>query len=136
MLSFGFPAKFHHDQGGEFENQLLNRLEQLCGVKYSQTTPCHPQGNGQVERFNGTLLDMLCTLPENQKTRWKDHVNNVGNAYNCARNYETGFSAFFLLFGHQLTLFSTENCPTPATNSTSQNGKALCKKHIAWLDKV
>ena len=37
VLRFGFPSKFHHDQGGEFENQLLGRLEQLCGVKHSRT---------------------------------------------------------------------------------------------------
>jgi hypothetical protein len=29
---FGFPSKIYHDQGGEFENRLLGRLEQLCGV--------------------------------------------------------------------------------------------------------
>ncbi len=29
VLRCGFPTKFHHDQGGEFENQPLGRLEQL-----------------------------------------------------------------------------------------------------------
>ena len=31
---FGFPEKLHHDMGGEFENCLFKRLEELSGVMY------------------------------------------------------------------------------------------------------
>ena len=96
---FGIPGTIHHDQGREFDNQLFHCLEKYCGVHRSKTTPYHPQGNGQAERFNKTLLAMLRALPESQKSHWKNHVNKVVHAYNSTRNDATGFSPFFLLFG-------------------------------------
>ena len=43
---FGFPARIHHDQGGEFENKLFYHLARLSGVVSSRTMPYRPRDNG------------------------------------------------------------------------------------------
>ena len=90
VLRYGFPRRLHHDQGQEFECNLMKRFQQLAGMKLSRTTPYHPEGNGQAERW---------TLTESQKANWKDHVDKVVFAYNCTRNDATGYSPFYLLYG-------------------------------------
>ena len=100
-MRFGVPKQLYHDQGKEFDNKLFKQLEKLLGVRGSHTTPYHPQGNGQVEQFNRTMLQMLRTFTDEQKQDWKQHLNKVTHAYNSTPSEATGFLPHFLLFGRQ-----------------------------------
>ena len=99
IVHYGSPARIHSDQGRNFESSLIKELCSLAGIQKSRTTPYHPMGNGMVERFNQTLLNMLGTLEEHQKQDWKSFVAPLVHAYNATRHDSTGFSPYFLMFG-------------------------------------
>lgn len=100
ILRFGFPCKIHHDMGKEFDNRLLGRLKELSGIRGSHTSPYHPGGNSQAERFNRTLLGMLRTLTEEEKVDWKTSMPKVVHTYNSTRSQATGYSPYSCSVDH------------------------------------
>ena len=52
---FGVPAYVHSDRGSSFMSVQLKEFLRERGVATSRTTPYHPQGNGQCERYNGII---------------------------------------------------------------------------------
>ena len=83
--------------GGNFESSTIKHLCDLAGVRKSHTTPCHPMSNGQVERFNHTLLDMLGTLDPAEKADWKKYVPVLTHSYNAIRHESTGYTPFYYI---------------------------------------
>ena len=99
ICHYGFPEKFISDQGRNFESDLIKELCKIAGVKKVYTTPYHPQGNGQCERFNSTLCNMLGTLSEEEKSDWKSYLGCMTHAYNCTKHASTTYSPYYLMFG-------------------------------------
>ena len=71
FTNYGWPDKILTDRGSSFENILFKEICDLAKVRKLRTNSYHPQTNGQCERFDKTLINMLGTLPEIAKKNWQ-----------------------------------------------------------------
>ena len=98
----GIPREILSDQGSNFMSALMQNLCSMLGIRKLKTTPYHPQANGLVENFNGTLKRMLkCYSNEELKT-WDKNIPYLLFAYREAKHESTGFSPFELLYARHV----------------------------------
>uniref|UniRef100_A0A8C5PTE8 Gypsy retrotransposon integrase-like protein 1 n=1 Tax=Leptobrachium leishanense TaxID=445787 RepID=A0A8C5PTE8_9ANUR len=104
FVHYGLPRRIHSDQGRDSESRLVGQLLELLGIQKTRTTPYHPQGDAQPERYNRTLLNMLGTLSDVEKQSWSRHIATLVHAYNSTESDATGYSPYRLMFGREARL--------------------------------
>uniref|UniRef100_A0A1A8UYG6 Gypsy retrotransposon integrase-like protein 1 n=1 Tax=Nothobranchius furzeri TaxID=105023 RepID=A0A1A8UYG6_NOTFU len=134
FVHYGFPERLLSDQGRDFESQLIKELCILVGSTKVRTSPYHPRGN-PVERFNRTLLSMLGTLKNKDKSHWRDYVKPLTHAYNCTKNEVTGYSPYELMFGRQPRLPIDISFNLPAKGGSPKSHSQYVKNLKAHLEE-
>lgn len=104
VCRYGVPSVIHSDQGANFCSEVIQSLCNLLGIERTQTSAYHPQGNGQVERFNRTLKNMLAKVTQQNQKDWDVHLPRVLFAYRTSIHESTGFSPYYINFGRSPTL--------------------------------
>ena len=99
IANYGFPEKFLMDQGHNFELQLIKELCILAHLCNMQTMPYHPETNGQYEKFNQTLINMIGMLESDDKQHWRDDLPTLVHAFNCTKNNTTDLGPYCLMYG-------------------------------------
>jgi transposase InsO family protein len=69
----GVPGEILLDEGSDFMSKSIPGLYKLVKVSKLISSPYHPQTNGLVETFNGTLKKMLKAYSVKEPTKWDKH---------------------------------------------------------------
>ena len=98
---YGVPSRLHSDQGRNFEGELIRELCKLYGVHKTRTSPYLPQGNGQTERFNKTLISLIKSVHRSQRRQWPELLPHLVFIYNSTSHSVTGITPYTLMFGRE-----------------------------------
>ena len=102
IARYGCPLEIHTDQGRNFDGKLFASICQLLQITKTRTTPYRPCSNGQVERYNRTLLQLIrCFLRNNQNT-WDEYLQQLAGAIRSTVNRNTGFTPNMMMLGREV----------------------------------
>jgi transposase InsO family protein len=118
------------DNGTQFDSGPFKAFcEQFCeqyGIRNHFSTPAYPQGNGQVESSNKTLLDGIKKQLEKAKRRWVEELPSILWTYSTTPRSSTGETPFSLTYGVEAVIPLEIGLPTictkyydPVSNETS-----------------
>ena len=96
---FGLPKVIISDRDPKFTGNFWKELHRLLRIKLAMSSAFHPQSDGQTERTNRTLEEMLRSYVLYAQDNWDQILPFVEFAYNNSINDTTTHSPFFLNYG-------------------------------------
>ncbi|KAH9103881.1 hypothetical protein AeMF1_019899, partial [Aphanomyces euteiches] len=92
LCRFGIPDKLLSDRGSNFVSELATTMYTTLGIHKLASAPYHPQGQGLVERFNHTIVQMMKIYVNDHHTDWDTYLPRLLFAYRTAHHETLGDS--------------------------------------------
>jgi hypothetical protein len=99
VCNHGLPATIISDRDQRWSGTFWRALTNQLGTRLALSTSYHPQTDGQTERTNRTLEEMLRAYVNEQQDNWESLLPLMQFAYNDSESDTTGHTPFFLLHG-------------------------------------
>jgi hypothetical protein len=103
----GMPCRIVSDRDARFMSAFWKELLRILDAKHKPSTAFHPQTDGQTERTNRTLEQMLRHYVNHQQDDWDEWLPVMEFAYNSAEQSSIHMSPFYCDLGRQPRLPST-----------------------------
>ena len=98
---FGCPLEIHTDQGKNVDGNLIRHLCDRLEISKTRTTAYIPASNGQVERYNRLLTQMIRCYIKKNLHNWDAYLQQLTGAIRSTENRQTGFTPNVMLFGRE-----------------------------------
>ena len=98
---FGLPQVIVSDRDSRFVSKFWRALFVSLGTKLSYSSAFHPQTDGQTERVNRSMEQVLRTFCLDRPQAWAEQLCMVEFVLNAAPHVSTGFSPFKLMYGYE-----------------------------------
>jgi hypothetical protein len=97
----GVPKKIVSDRGTQFTSRFWEKLYEAIDTKLNFSLAYHPQTNGQTERVNQILEDMLRACALKDKKSWDKCLPYAEFSYNNSYQESLKMSPFEVLYGRK-----------------------------------
>ncbi|KAA0035938.1 pol protein [Cucumis melo var. makuwa] len=95
----GVPVSIVSDRDARFTSKFWKGLQTAMGTRLDFSTAFHPQTDGQTERLNQVLEDMLRACALEFPGSWDAHLHLMEFAYNNSYQATIGMAPFEALYG-------------------------------------
>ena len=100
----GCPRILISDRDTKFTSQFWREFSRRLGMKPRYSTAFHPQTDGQTERTNRVIEEVLRHFIDGEHKNWEELLPLTAFAMNNAKSSSTGETPFYLNTGtHPLT---------------------------------
>lgn len=117
---FGQPKVIISDQGTSFTSSEFKNFTGTIGTKHVCNAVATPRANGQIERYNRTILNSLAAMNHGRDEKdWDLHLGKLQWSLNNTINKGTGKSPAEIVFG-QRTIGQSEGMIKGALDQMEQ----------------
>ena len=140
ISQYSIPFRLISDQGSNLTSRVLTRLYKGLGIDKRRTTTYHPQANGKVERFHGTLAVILRDLIDDDQRNWDEKLSTALYAIRTFPQ-DNGISAYEIVFGNPPmlpldTVLGIPACPPSTTVDNAVFRREFLRRHQEIHKKV
>ena len=132
VFCYGPPRYVLSDNGPQFAAKFFQAVCRELGIEKVFSSAYHPQTNGQVERFNRTILNSLRGYLAERQGDWDEYTAALTFGYNCRIHTSLGLAPFELVLSRPPPPLSVET-PESGNEDTPETVKMCLLQQLRNL---